>query len=154
MACGVCGEVCTRRVFIICVRIFGSLCGCAIIVLAILDFVNQVTDAKTIVNDIYRLIFGFLIILAELRFDRVLRRFFQFLIYSIGLGAFYMFVGGLALTSEPLQITIACIFCFVGMIYCAFGCCCTGMDGSERMTENEETAKAKASQQNAADTAV
>ena len=65
-------------------------CFCAAVVVWCADVI------KNCVLDIYRIIFGLLIILAELRL-RYLLVWFSFLLYYIGLGFFYFFVGGLAL---------------------------------------------------------
>jgi hypothetical protein len=58
---------------------------------------------KNVVLDVYRIIFGILIIIAELRplvISRYLLVWFSFMMYYIGLGFFYVFVGGFALGSN------------------------------------------------------
>ena len=54
---------------------------------------------KSIVNDLYRVAFGILIVIAELRLFGLLS-WFSFLKAFIGLGGFYIFVGGLALGTK------------------------------------------------------
>lgn len=57
------------------------------------------------VANIYRIIFGALIIIAELQYAKLLD-WFSFLLTLIGLGGFYIFVGGLALSDQWYAIAL------------------------------------------------
>lgn len=57
------------------------------------------------VANIYRILFGVLIIIAEFQYVKLLD-WFSFLLTLIGLGGFYIFVGGLALGDEWYAITL------------------------------------------------
>lgn len=115
---------------IVLLRIIGGLVGCAIIVLGVYTIVQYHNNVKDVVNSIYQIIFGLLIVTAELRFIRLLV-WFSFLVTFIGLGGFYIFVGGLALGSQWYEIMITCISCAVGLIYCSFGCCCKSVENDD-----------------------
>lgn len=65
---------------------------------------------------LHRIIFGILIILAELRMTSLLK-WFSFLTFFAGLGAFYVFVGGIACGSNWYEIALAVLLCVIGFIY-------------------------------------
>lgn len=69
------------------------------------DLFCLLLGAKTVVNDCYRIFFGILIVIAELRLFGLLS-WFSFLKSFIGLGGFYIFVGGLALDDAWYEIMI------------------------------------------------
>lgn len=88
--------------------------------------------------DLYRIIFGFLIMIAELRISKLLV-WFSFLLYFVGMGGFEIFVGGLALgTSEAYEYAITAVLCTVGLLYCGLGCCCSDI---EKNTQGDLSAK-------------
>ena len=74
----------------------------------------------------YRIVFGALIVISEFRWTSLLI-WFSFLLHFIGLGAWYIFVGGLALSGQWYDIVMAIILCAIGFGYCSLGCCCRGM---------------------------
>ena len=104
-------------------RVLGCTCGLVIIALGIYSFVMDSLDIELVVANIYRIIFGILIVIAELQFVKLLD-WFSFLCTLIGLGGFYIFVGGLALGSDWYEITIAIVLVVIGLIYCMAGCTC------------------------------
>jgi len=53
---------------------------------------------------VYQIIFGLLILIAEARWSGLLKHF-KFLTHFLGLGLFYIFVGGLALGSSWYQVS-------------------------------------------------
>ena len=65
--------------------------------------------------------------LAELRLKHLLV-WFSFLLYYIGLGLFYVFVGGLTAGSDWYEWIIAIVACLVGFTYCAVGCLCSDVE--------------------------
>lgn len=111
-------------------RFIGACVGAAISALGIYAIYVSHTDIKTVVNALYQIIFGLLIITAELRFIKLLV-WFSFLVTFIGLGGFYIFVGGLALGSQWYEIMITVIACAIGLIYCSFGCCCKSVEADD-----------------------
>lgn len=115
-------------------RIVGGSTGATILALGLYYLITQDSNVSDVVNDIYRVIFAILIILAELRLSKVLK-WFGFLLSFIGLGFFYVFVGGLALGSEPWAIAMAIISCAVGFMYCFFGCACKDFQEQDKMGE-------------------
>jgi hypothetical protein len=64
-----------------------------------------------------------MIILAEIRVNSLLA-WFSFLSFFSGLGAFYIFVGGLALGTEWYEIVIAIVMCCAGLFYVFAACAC------------------------------
>jgi hypothetical protein len=72
---------------------------------------------------VYQVVFGLLAIVAELRLETVLTHF-KFLTHFLGLGAFYVFIGGLALGGSWYDIAVAIILLSVGLLYFAMGLCC------------------------------
>jgi len=115
---------------IVVLRFLGGCVGCAVAALGIYFIYNNHSNVKDVVNAVYQIIFGLLIVTAELRFVRLLV-WFSFLVTFIGLGGFYIFVGGLALGSSWWEILICCIACSVGLLYCAFGCCCKSVEDDD-----------------------
>ena len=102
-------------------------------------------DTDTIKNtvlDAYRVIFGLLIIVAELRLKYLLVCF-SFLVYYIGLGFFYVFIAGFALGSNWYEYVIAIVAGVVGGLYCTVACCCANM---EKQHQEAHRAKAEALQ--------
>ena len=87
----------------------------------------RAADVRVIVLDIYRIVFGLLIMLAELRLKHLLV-WFSFLLYYIGLGLFYVFVGGLTAGSNWWEWVIAIVAVVVGCTYCAVGCLCSDVE--------------------------
>jgi len=111
-------------------RVLGICVGLAIIALGVYQIYLNHTNIKDVISSIYQIIFGVLIVLAELRITKLLV-WFSFLVTFIGLGGFYIFVGGLALGSSWWEILIACIACAIGFIYCSFGCCCKSVENDD-----------------------
>jgi hypothetical protein len=81
---------------------------------------------RAVVNGVYQIIFGVLMIICEARWQKVLKHF-KFLTHFLGLGLFYIFVGGLALGGEWYQIAVAIGLLSVGLIYVLLGICCRSM---------------------------
>ena len=69
-------------------------------------------------------------IICELRITSLLRHFF-FLQHFLGLGAFYVFVGGILLASAWYYILVAAVIFAVGFSYCIFGLMCHRMNQEE-----------------------
>jgi len=113
-------------------RILGGLCGIVIIALGIVTMVDAGGSVKAWVNGFYQICFGILIVAAELRISYVLQ-WFTFLTVFLGFGAFYIFVGGLALGSEWYEYVLGAIFIFVGIVYCGLACCCKRMEGEAKL---------------------
>jgi hypothetical protein len=112
-------------------RVLGTCCGLTIVALGLYNLIAPVdTTLQPVVNDIYRIIFGFLIVFAEFRWNRLLV-WFSFLLNFIGLGGWYIFVGGLALGDSSWEIAMAIILCSVGVIYCGLGCMCKDFNPKE-----------------------
>ena len=77
-------------------RIIGGITGLVVLVVGIVQLVGSGLSPKSIINAIYQIIFGLLIIICELRIKAILK-YFIFLTHFFGLGMYYIFVGGLAL---------------------------------------------------------
>ena len=97
-------------------RIMGFLSGATVITLGVYSIIQDGAGIGNIVNNLYRIIFGILIILAELRLTSLLK-WFSFLTFFAGLGAFYVFVGGIACGSNWYEIALAVLLCVIGFIY-------------------------------------
>lgn len=104
-------------------RLLGICSGATVIALGIYS-IFQEQELKNVVSNIYRIIFGVLIMAAEFRLSSLLT-WFSFLTFFSGLGAFYVFVGGLALGSEWYEIAIAIVLCSMGFLYMASACACS-----------------------------
>jgi len=101
----------------------GLISGCALLALGIISFVTISLNIKAIVNAIYQILFGILIILCEFKVKRVLN-WFAFLTTYTGVGFFYGFVGLSALGGAWYEQIIAIALMSVGLIYLFLGCMC------------------------------
>jgi len=108
-------------------RILGGICGLVLIVLGIVTMVSAGSNIKSWVNAFYQIVFGILIVAAELRVSKLMH-WFTFLTVFIGFGAFYVFVGGLALGGEWYEYALGALMIGVGVVYCGMGCCCKKME--------------------------
>jgi len=124
-----------QDLFIMVLRGVGFIVGGVIVALGIY-FLASGTDTsegsvgdemKNTILDIYRIIFGALIMLAELRMRHLLI-WFSFMLYYIGLGFFYVFVGGLALGSQWYEYVLAIVACCLGFAYCGVACMCSEVE--------------------------
>lgn len=80
------------------IRLTGALLGCVVVAIGVIFLVipGQALNPRNVINSIYLIIFGSLMIIAEMRWQRLLK-YTYFLQHFIGLGMFYIFVGGLSL---------------------------------------------------------
>jgi len=104
-------------------RVLGVCCAACIIAMGIYELVMDDRSIKSVVSDLYRIFFGVLIIVAEMQWTHMLV-WFSFLASLIGLGAFYIFVGGLALGGDWWAVTLAIIMVVIGLVYCMSGLAC------------------------------
>jgi len=111
-------------------RFSGGLTGLIVIALGIYTLVTIAFNPKNLVNALYQVIFGILMVICELRWMSVLR-YFRFLTHYLGLGMFYIFVGGLALGGQWWQIAVAVVLLSVGICYAILGCFCRRMDNTQ-----------------------
>jgi len=102
----------------------------AVIILGIVGFLTITLDPRVVINNAYRIIFGTLMIICELRITSLLRHFF-FLQHFLGLGAFYIFVGGILLASTWYYFLVAGVVFAVGFGYCILGLMCHRMNQEE-----------------------
>ena len=72
------------------------------------------------------MIFGVIMIIAELRWVTLLK-YVYFLQHYVGLGLFYIFVGGLILGDSWWMILVAVVLLAVGIVYLLLGCACRRM---------------------------
>lgn len=77
-------------------------------------------NPRNVINDIYQIIFGLLILLVELRLKSLLV-YFKFLTHYIGAGFFYVFLGGLSLGSSWYMIAVGAAEIALGAIYLLLG---------------------------------
>lgn len=108
------------------VRVTGAICGCLAIAIGLYQLITSVFNPRTIINGVYQVIFGLLILVAEARWSGLLRHF-KFLTHFFGLGMFYIFVGGLALGGSWYQYAEAGLCLAVGSIYLILGAMCRTM---------------------------
>jgi len=103
-------------------RFLGGAAACVLIIFGLIGVVTLGGfNPKTLVDDFYQMLFGALIICAEMRWVRFLKQF-SFLTSFLGLGLFYIFVGGLALDSGIAMIVMAVIFWALGLVYVGLFC--------------------------------
>lgn len=71
-------------------RLVGGITGCLSIALGFIMLIVLIQiDPRSVINAIYQIIFGFLILICEMRFRYPLKHF-KFLTHFVGLGMFYM----------------------------------------------------------------
>jgi len=124
-------------------RVVGGLCGIAVIILGIIGFLTITLDPRVVINNAYRIIFGTLMIICELRITSLLRHFF-FLQHFLGLGLFYIFVGGILLASQWYYFLVAAVVFAVGISYCVLGLMCHRMNQEEFELMRREAAMRRA----------
>lgn len=140
-------------------RVLGCLVGLSLLGLGVWELVQGSRELDDIVDNSYRCIFAVLIVLAELRLRGMLV-WFSFLTYFAGLGAFYIFVGGLAMGSEWYEVTIAIVMVSMGFIYLLSACACSELahqhqeDASERVSAGGRGDSGEAQQQRDVDRAI
>jgi len=100
------------------------------------------TDVRDVVLDIYRIVFGVLIMVAELRLKHLLV-WFSFLLYYIGLGLFYVFLGGLASGNDWYEWIVAIVAVVVGVTYCGVGCMCSDVERRQHQYIRADVEKAQ-----------
>ena len=87
----------------------------------------MVSDPRTLIANVYLLIFGTAMIVAELRLVFLLK-YCYFLQHYAGLGLFYIFVGGLILNEHWWMVLVAVVLIAVGLVYLLLGCMCRRMN--------------------------
>lgn len=107
-------------------RIGGAISGCAAIAIGLYSLITSAFNPRLIINAVYQVIFGILILIAEARWQGLLKHF-KFLTHFLGLGMFYVFVGGLALNDDWWKIALAVLLLAVGIIYLLLGMACRTM---------------------------
>jgi len=112
--------------FIRILRITGILVGLVNIALGIYELATFSLDPRSAINAIYSILFGSFMIICEARWVKVLHHFY-FLQHFLGLGAFYLFVGGLALGGTWYQYAVAGCCIGVGIVYFTLGLGCRRM---------------------------
>ena len=88
------------------------------------------------------LVTGVLIMVAELRLKHLLV-WFSFLLYYIGLGLFYVFLGGLASGNDWYEWIVAIIAVVVGFTYCGVGCLCSDVERRQHQYIRADVEKAQ-----------
>eukprot|EP00823_Brevimastigomonas_motovehiculus_P004406 TRINITY_DN2906_c0_g1_i1.p1 TRINITY_DN2906_c0_g1~~TRINITY_DN2906_c0_g1_i1.p1 ORF type:complete len:255 (+),score=53.47 TRINITY_DN2906_c0_g1_i1:62-826(+) len=113
-------------------RILGGVAGLGLLACGIIYIVipGSSFSPKSFVFAIYEVLFGVLIILAELKWKPLLK-WFRFLATYLGLGLFYLFLGGFALNDAWYDIILAICLCAVGIIDLLLACSCKKMKGFE-----------------------
>ena len=109
-------------------RITGFIVGLVTIALGIylLVSIGSNLNPRNTINAVFQVIFGLLICIAEMRIVRLLR-YFYFLQHFLGLGMYYIFLGGLALGGAWYQIAVAAVCLGIGLIYFVLGLGCRRM---------------------------
>lgn len=103
-------------------RLAGGTVGILSIVLGIIGLVVLGgLNPRTVINDVYQIIFGLLILLIELRLKQLLVHF-RFLTHFGGVGIFYVFLGGLSLGAAWYQYVVGIVEIALGIVYCILAC--------------------------------
>ena len=111
-------------------RWVGGIGGILSIILGVYNLITSLLLPKYIIFGLYNIIFGLLMIVSEMRWIRLLKHF-KFLTYFIGLGGFYVFVGGLALGSAWYELGLGISLIILGAVYTMLGCCGLSMNNEE-----------------------
>ena len=85
------------------------------------------SDPRTLIANVYLIIFGTAMVVAELRLVFLLK-YCYFLQHYAGLGLFYIFVGGLILNEHWWMVLVAVVLIAVGLVYLLLGCMCRRMN--------------------------
>jgi len=102
-------------------RIAGACCGALTVALGFIALiVFPSINPRSVVNSIYEIIFGLLMLICEARL-RAMLKYFAFLRHFLGLGFFYIFVGGLSLGGAWYQLAVGGVELGIGVIYCVLG---------------------------------
>ena len=107
-------------------RLTGGLLGLVVLALGIYLLVTLSLNPRTALNAVYEIIFGLLMVVAECRWTRMLRLFY-FMQHFIGLGMFYIFVGGLSLGGTWYEYVVAGVCFALGLVYFTLGLGCRRM---------------------------
>ena len=108
------------------VRLFGAITGLVVMALGIFLLVTLSLNPRVAVNAIYQIIFGAMMIIAEVRWVRLLK-YFYFMQHFLGLGMFYIYVGFLCIGGTWYQYAVAGVCLGVGLIYFTLGLGCRKM---------------------------
>jgi len=109
-------------------RLLGLCCGVATIICSIFSFILfGWINPRTLIANVYLMIFGTAMIVAELRLVLLLK-YCYFLQHYAGLGLFYIFVGGLILNEHWWMVLVAVVLIAVGLVYLILGCMCRRMN--------------------------
>jgi COPI associated protein len=90
--CSACASLPWQKIL----RVIGAGCGVGVTASGLVVLFSLEFNVQEFVNALYQILFGLLMVAAELRFKSVLTRF-NFLTSYAGLAFMYLFVGGLAL---------------------------------------------------------
>jgi len=103
-------------------RITAAIAGLVVIAIGVyqLSIFKTGTSLKLLINALYQVIFGVLVLVEEFRWMSALV-WFRFLSYAFGIGMYHIFVGGLALGGENWQYAVAVVFWLVGLTYIVVG---------------------------------
>lgn len=101
-------------------RYLGALCGLLSILLGVWNLFTSLLSPSSIILGVYNVLFGLLMIISEFRWLRLLKHF-KFLTHFIGLGMFYIFVGGLALGSAWYELGLGITMIILGSVYFTLG---------------------------------
>lgn len=104
----------------------GACLGLVNIALGLYELITLSLNPRNAINAIYSILFGSLMVICEARWVKVLKHFY-FLQLFLGLGAFYIFVGGLALGGAWYQYVVGAVSIGVGLIYFVLGVACRRM---------------------------
>ena len=109
-------------------RIAGFITGLVTIALGIylLVSIGSNLNPRNAINSVFQVIFGVFICIAEWRVVRLLK-YFYFLQHFLGLGMYYIFLGGLALGGNWYQYAVAGVCLSIGLIYFVLGLGCRRM---------------------------
>ena len=102
--------------------------GLILIALGIYEIVtiSSNLNPRNTINAIFQIIFGIFNIVAELRVRRALK-YFYFMQHFLGLGMYYIFLGGLALGGAWYEYAVAGVCFGVGLVYFILGLGCRRM---------------------------
>jgi len=117
---GFCGDI----DWIVVLRGVGVVASFVFIALGIYNISNNWRDVKSLVNSLYQILFGLLGIAAEFRWQRLLKSYFQFLTIYVGIGLWYVFLGGLAAGQQWWDWVMCVTFWSLSSIYLILGCFC------------------------------
>ena len=125
-------------------RVITFLCGIALIILGIIGFVTfSFSGVRGFFLNVYYILFGILVCFSEMPCEKLLSCFF-FLRFYLGKALFFLFLGSITFTWDPVYYLVISITYFAASgFYFFLLCTCSSKDYKPEENKNSEDNKAE-----------